>query len=44
MEENRNVNQKVYETLNMGTNLEPKSLRIEERHAGHWVSSMGMGV
>jgi hypothetical protein len=44
MEENWDVNQKVYEMPSMGTNLEPRNLKIEERPTRHWVSLVGMGV
>jgi hypothetical protein len=44
MEENWDVDQKVYETLNMGTILEPWSFRIKELFVGHRVSLVGMGV
>jgi len=30
--------------VNMGIDLEPRSLRIEEQPEGFWVSLMGMGV
>jgi hypothetical protein len=29
---------------NMGIDLEPTSLRIEEQPVKHWMSSVGMGV
>ncbi len=44
MEKNWDADQDVYEMLNMGVILEPRSLRTKERPVGHWVSSMGMGV
>ncbi len=44
MEENRDANYDVYETPNMGIDLEPNNLIIEEQCVGHWVFLMGMGV
>jgi hypothetical protein len=38
LEKNRNADQEMYETLNMGIILEPK------RPIGHWVSLIGVGV
>ncbi len=34
----------MYETLNMGTILEPKSLQTKEQHARHWVFLVEVGA
>ncbi len=43
-EENQNVEQKLYESLNMGTILKPRSLRTKEQPAWHWVFLIKIGV
>ncbi len=44
LEENQDGNCKVYETLNMGTILEPISLWTKERPIAHRMSLVGVGV
>jgi len=44
LEENKDANQEVYETLSRGIVLEPKSLQTKEQPTRHHVSSVGVGV
>ncbi len=43
-EENQNVEQKLYESPNMGTILKPRSLRTKKQPAWHWVSLIKIGA
>jgi hypothetical protein len=44
LEKNQDTNQEVYEMLNRGIVLKPKSLQTEKWHARHQVSLVGMGM
>jgi hypothetical protein len=44
MNSNRDANQEVYETLNMGIILEPRSLQTITRPIRHQVSLIKIGV
>jgi hypothetical protein len=38
------VEQKLYESPNMGTTLKPRSLRTKKQPAWHWVSLIKIGA